>query len=69
MGGIENVVVNTMGEEVHQEGRTEGYEDRQALERREEEGQTQEGFRKGQERRPVSLPGVGNRGRGVHVGS
>ena len=54
------MVVNTMGEEVHQEGRTEGYEDRQALERQEEEGQTQEGIRKGQARHPVSLPGVGD---------
>jgi hypothetical protein len=68
MGGIGNVVVNTMGEEVHQEGRTEGYEDRQALERQEEEGQTQEGIRKGQERRPVSLPGVEIE-EGVHNGS
>src|SRR5215217_3702914 len=57
------------GEDAYQEGRGEGHEDCQVRERQGKEVRTQEeGFRKWQERRPVSWPRVRHE-EGVHIES
>ena len=65
MGGIGNVVVNTLVRTFTRKTVGKAMKTARSTSGKRKKGRTQERIRKGQARHPVSLPGVGDRGRDI----